>query len=539
MKPAESWAPARKPRLAPFQASSIGVDAAAIVLCAIVAVRRGQDINFDQLSYHYWYAELLVHGDLAQADPALFIGRYLNPLVQVPWYLATNTLPPRWAGGAMGALHGLAFVVARRANSHILGDAPPVAKLVISTLAALFGFTSAMALSELGTSLSDLVVAIPVLLALLVLVRPGAVRRRIILVGLLMGAALGLKLTAAPFVVAMFIALAVRRIPLQVVLVRALTYATATLAGFLITGGWWAVSLARQFGNPMFPFFNNIFRSKLYPNSAFHDDRFTAGLGDALRYPVYLAQGTRRTSEALLRDQRWLLLAGLATCCFAVIVWRRLRGGVEDPQRGLLSREPGDLFAPYAVVAFFTTSWLLWIYSFAISRYLVPLEVAGGILALVLLHRLARAHLAVTASALTLGLILCLNSSIVPNWGHKSWQQTWYGTDAKTFDVLPRGAAVVHYVGNAPLTYLLSTLPSGRKGIVVVHNFFGSQMAERVRQTLASAPEIWVLKDEAGIEPMTLELDLSVNESDCLPVPNHVKPARLCRASIVSASGTR
>src|SRR5690349_3998853 len=77
-------------------------DVLAVVACAAYAARlsRGMDINFDQVSYHYYYSWLLFHGGIDQVDPEPFTNRYVSPLAQLPWYLLDSLLSPRAAAAA-------------------------------------------------------------------------------------------------------------------------------------------------------------------------------------------------------------------------------------------------------------------------------------------------------------------------------------------------------------------------------------------------------------------------------------------------------
>ena len=68
------------------------VDLALIGVCALVAALLGQDANWDQLQYHYWYPWQLFHGGFT--DPDLYGGRFQNPLPQVPFYVLVTYLPP-------------------------------------------------------------------------------------------------------------------------------------------------------------------------------------------------------------------------------------------------------------------------------------------------------------------------------------------------------------------------------------------------------------------------------------------------------------
>src|SRR5271166_1288080 len=68
---------------------------------------RGQDVNFDQLNYHYYSAYAFLHDRLSiDAAPAGLIHSYFNPLPYLPFYLLERSLPPRVVVFLLGAWHG-------------------------------------------------------------------------------------------------------------------------------------------------------------------------------------------------------------------------------------------------------------------------------------------------------------------------------------------------------------------------------------------------------------------------------------------------
>src|SRR5258706_14048593 len=83
--------------------------------------------------------------------------------------------------------------------------------------------------------------------------------------------------------------------------------------------------LWQQFGNPVFPFDNTIFRSPEAPIEAIADPRFMPqNLWDAAAYPFYWVTGNHRSSEDPFRDQRFaialvLFLANAAASLFSKI----------------------------------------------------------------------------------------------------------------------------------------------------------------------------------------------------------------------------
>ena len=86
-------------------------------------------------------------------------------------------------------------------------------------------------------------------------------------------------------------------------------FAAGGAIGVLATGGAWAWMLWEQFGNPLFPFYNTIFRSPEAPIAAIADLRFMPrNIWDAALYPFYWLVGMHPSSEWPFRDPRFAIL---------------------------------------------------------------------------------------------------------------------------------------------------------------------------------------------------------------------------------------
>src|SRR3954470_4254346 len=123
------------------------------LLAGLLSLHMGKSMAWDLLHYHYYngYAFLT---DRLNFDilPAVF-HTFLNPVLDVAFYAAVETLPPRAVGFGLGAIHGvniiLLFHCARLALARWgLGwglDRSPVPNLLPAFLAVTgFGTAAAM-----------------------------------------------------------------------------------------------------------------------------------------------------------------------------------------------------------------------------------------------------------------------------------------------------------------------------------------------------------------------------------------------------------
>jgi hypothetical protein len=353
--------------------SSNKIEAGAIVLAAacagaVYAWFVGAGISWDWRNYHDYSAYAYLTGreniDVAVAG----IQSYFNPLVYVPAYLLQRYLPAPLDGMALGALHGLTLALLFGFARLTLAPAANRWTLAAVTLIAAF---SPMALSEVGTSFADITTAPLIVIGLHVLLR-GEERlpARSLLAGMCFGAAAGLKLTNMVYGVGACAALLFAARPM----VALPCFALGAAAGGLATGGAWAFALWQQFGNPLFPYYNNIFHSPDAPLDSMADLRFLPrNIWDGLAYPFYWLVGDHRSSEGPFRDPRFALAFALIAIGFVL----RLAKRITFTRRDLV------------FTVFFLTSYQVWLQTFSIHRYAIALEILAAPLIVMLLCRLA------------------------------------------------------------------------------------------------------------------------------------------------------
>ena len=91
------------------------------VLFGLLSIGLGQDDNWDLRNYHWYNAYALLNGRL---DLDMAPGQwqsYFNPLIDVPYYLLSTTLPGPLVGFLMGFVHGLNFVLLLAIARQLLG----------------------------------------------------------------------------------------------------------------------------------------------------------------------------------------------------------------------------------------------------------------------------------------------------------------------------------------------------------------------------------------------------------------------------------
>jgi hypothetical protein len=153
-------------------------------------------------------------------------------------------------------------------------------------------------------------------------------------------------------------------------------FAVGGVIGGLTTGGAWSWMLWEQFGNPLFPFYNTVFRSPEAPLEAIADVRFMPhDLWDAVAYPFYWVIGIHRSSEGPFRDPRFAIVFVLFVANAGASLFYNMRVFARRDKQFLL---------------FFAVAYAMWLLAFSIHRYAIVLELVSAPLIVLLLSRLLR-----------------------------------------------------------------------------------------------------------------------------------------------------
>jgi hypothetical protein len=380
----------------------IAIAAGALLAGAIYTWLAGEDTNWDWQNYHEYNVWAVLNGRYhTDAMPAGF-QTYFNPAVYFPVYYLRHLLPQPVGLMIMGAVHGLnlwlVYVLARAVLRNTAGSAAVAASILI----AAFG---PMTLSEVGTSFADILTALPILVAFaLILAADRHEPLRYILAGLLLGAAVGLKLTNVVFALGAAASLLLSARPLLAI--TCLGFGGAL--GALATGGAWSLMLWREMGNPIFPMFNGVFQSKeMAPNNIMDMQFMPKGFCDALAYPFYWLLGDHRSSEYPFRDARFAVAMALALAGIGVRLARRT---------AIFTRRDIQFFVMFGV------SYVVWLKLFSIQRYAIVLELMCGPLIVLLLSRIMTRASAATSNAAVLSVAMVIALWSQPgDWWRRPW----------------------------------------------------------------------------------------------------------------------
>jgi hypothetical protein len=419
----------------------------AIVVCSMLAgalytFAMGEDVNWDWQNYHEYNVWAVLNGRYrVDAVPPGF-QTYFNPIVYFPVYYLRHFLPSPYGLMLIGAIHGLNLALICLFTRVVLRQAASVAAIAAAVVIAAFG---PMTLSEVGTSFSDVLLALPLIGGfLLILAADRSPTANHLLAGLLIGAAVGLKLTNVVYAVGAAAAMLAATRPLKAIVLLGL----GGIAGAALTGGEWCLITWRDTGNPIFPLFNAVFQSREVASINLMDVQFMPrSISDALAYPFYWLVGDHRGAEHPFRDARFAVV----TVLLVLGLFARLaRRSAIFTQRDL------------QLVVLFTVSYLAWLGLFSIQRYAVVLELLCGPLIVLLLVRLgasmrpmspATSSVPLDAMMVTVALAIALWSQPA-DWWRRPWSETY---QPKIADELHQPAT--YFILGKPLAYIAPQLP--------------------------------------------------------------------------------
>jgi hypothetical protein len=368
----------------------------ALVVCTVLAfaiawtLLHGKALHWDAINYHFYLGFAALNDRFAQDFFAAGTPSYINPYAYVPLHLMVSAgFPGALVATVLAAVHGLIFW----ATYELALVASPASsqreRVAFAVLAIVLAAMSPVLLQGLGMTLVDIPLGVLVVagwLAMAVAVRDGSLRW-VVVGAVLGGLAGGLKLSNA------FYALAAGSMVFFVPgdwrhkARTGAVYVGACGVAALLVSAPWGWKLWTAYGNPLFPFLNDIFRSPDFTSAALHYERFRpATLVEFLARPLdLLSTLSRQNTEGRAPDLRFMVLfialGVLAMCALAARV-RNADSDREGPNGA------GRVMAALATA--FVIAWCLWLQTSGNSRYFIPMGCVAAALLAVTLHRAYR-----------------------------------------------------------------------------------------------------------------------------------------------------
>lgn len=500
----------------------------------VLALVFAMDANWDLRNYHYYNAYAFLDGREGYDLLVASIPTFFNPLLDVPFFLAAEAWPARVVGFLLGTVQGLNALPLFGIGYALIAAADPLRRVGVAAGFAVLGLAGAITLSLVGTTFYDNVVTLGPLAALcLVMTRwrdvggapMGCACALALLAGALCGLAAGLKQPAVIYGVGAGAALVVVPASWPRRLTLAATFAVGAAAGVLAGGGWWMWHLWSVLGNPVFPFYNDVFGS---PMALVSDYKKVFYLPESLWarvfFPVAYTLDPAITSDAAFRDHRIL-------ACFVLLPLAALAALARRAAAPLAWPVPARL-----LLVFVAATYVIWIALFGIYRYVLALEMLAPlvILACFSLFPGGRRWRVFGVGAV---ILLVVATARPVDWGRVAWTEKWVHTEAAPLD--RPDETIVLLAGHEPFGFLVPGFPREVRFLRIDGGFttpreqgvgFNTLMRDAIAFHQGPLYILTIPTDRRSPETSTAAYGLAVDWSDCRPVTSTIgwMPYELC-----------
>lgn len=492
----------------------------------------GMDANWDLRNYHWYNAYALLTGrigfDLLPAQMPTFY----NPLLDLPFFLLADRLPARLAGFVWGSIQGVNLSLLFLLASSCLrsGAYSPLARTLIAMALAVMGGLGGGTLGLIGTTFHDNLVSLGVLSAFVVVARglPGLLDGRaapsfgrVAAAGLLAGAAMGAKNPTVIYAVGLCLAfLALPTRPWRR-LWLAFFFGVGVLGGLGVCGGFWMAHLWHDYGNPVFPHMNHLFRSPFaalsdYVNVAF----FPPSRLERIVFPFVFTFAPLTVGEVPWFDLRVLVLFVLVP----VAALAALAGHRFGVRKDWLTDGPATRFLLVAL----SVTYALWVVMFCIYRYLIPLEMLAP-LALVMAVGLLPVARRIRIG-LAVALLALVQVTMQPaDWGRVAWADRWVTVEVPpiadpdhTMVLMAGYWAIAHVIPSFPPRMPFVRIQSNFLQPDSVGNGYLAILKDKVAAHRGPYLMLSTIPDTPGAAKAAALLGLRLDPQSCRTVPNNL-----------------
>jgi hypothetical protein len=515
----------------------------ACVGTGLLSVALGPDNYWDIRFYHLYAPWAYLHDRyLYDVAPAQVQG-FLNPIADFLLYgLISSPLndTPRVVAFVMGVVHGLNAAFGLAIVWQVIRPPGTTERAALQAVAFLMGASGSGFVALTGTSSNDLNSALFILAALLGVLKAAAApnARNAAMAfgagGLAAGLGIALKNTSGIFAPGLgaVVMLAAWR---QRSLGGLVLFGGAATVGFLAIAAHHMLTLWRDFGNPVFPYVNQIFKSPYFEIEAIRDARFvTTNLWELIKFPfTWTRADSYIVIEPIFRDWR-AAIAYVATVAGSLAFaahWLR--------HRHRPAKEAGPTRGLALVFIFVAISYVTWAFGFGYYRYIVPLEMLTGVVTVGALLWLVEAGVPRVVIA-TAVLTLATATTVYPDWGRRPYGDRYVDVRVPR---LPTDSIVL-VASKAPVSYFIPFAQLDAQYVGLENHYFWLSQhnklvaeAERVMR-LPGRPK-FVLDDGTGgpeqLNDLLGHFGLRLSGAPCLPIESNLPGNKLSLCEAVES----
>ena len=404
--------------------------------CAVLAIAcnyvLGKDMAWDTLNYHLYAGFSALNDRFGQDYFAAGPLSYLNPLAYIPFYAMIRAgLPALVICSILAAVHSIILWLAFELGISVCPSEDDRTRVLAGCCAAALAFMNPILMQEIGSCFADVTTAELALGGWLLLA--SAVRSprtsRVICAGLILGAASSLKLSNALHAESAFAMLLFLPVSWRGRIRQGILYGASLGIGFAVVAAPWSYRLEAAFGNPLFPLFNNVFRSPEFTTEPMIHHRFIPdSLAEALWRPFAMVDPVRMVHEELSApDSRYAILVVLVILAVLRWVWVRFGRKSSPAPRSAQSHDSGRVLL--ALGCGFGMDWILWLHISGNGRYFLAMACVAAAVLVGLLFKLFESRPKVrnyVLMAIFVSQAIQLYMGAEYRWNGMPWGGQWF-----------------------------------------------------------------------------------------------------------------
>jgi hypothetical protein len=430
-----------------------------IVGFAWQALRLGQDINSDLFNYHFYNPFAFFNSRIGHDIAPAGFQTYLSPVGDFPLYIFTKFVGLNGCALLLGALQGLSLFFLYFTGLELFKRQEINDRVVLAVSCSLCGLLGPMQISEIGSSVNDALLSVPIVVGTYLFIRTPLIPRRFLRAGFFYGVGAGLKLIFAPYLLgAFFVGLWRSKSNFKLIVQFGISF----IVGYLFINGFWTVILMRHFHSPIFPLYNTLFHSPYFVNADFHDDRWIPkSLFEIFKLPWDIGNGAAKNIELGYRDVRYCVLV-----VFVLLYW------IKRWISYISFRQIQQATSFTWLSLFFLISACVWFKAFGYQRYAIPLEMFAPFLTGYCIQELFPGRLKTLGINLNTALMVMIISAVhAPEWGHVGWGSKLCELSSEQYRRFENATVLV---SNAqPYSFVIPSFPASTKFIDVDNGLIG------------------------------------------------------------------
>ncbi len=443
---------------------------------------------------------------------------YLDPILNTMYYVLISQFSPWVLGFVVGAFQGLNCILVYYISGYVVTEEPTITRRGIQVAICIVAVMGPDFISELGNTMGDTLLSVLVLGGLLLICRflgspsPRHIKPWHLLIagGVLIGIASGLKFTNGVYALGLLLGAGLLYGRLRTPRLRELSVLVfcGLVIGFVLADGWYAVLLLSHFGNPVFPFFNNIFHSSAASFGSFSNETYLPRTpAEWLFFPFFFSLG-QKLMEIPLRNYSFSAIYLLVTVLALKSLMGRRRGSIVPS---------GNYEIETLLISWFVISFIIWEVAFSYYRYLAPLEVMAPLVIYIVIRRLEWTPRAGILLVVYAFLIISMVSS-PGGWGRGAWSGSYFGVNTKLLrDTITRQHSLILLAPNKPEGFVVPFLPNDATAALVENVVLPSNWSEILRHKIASSNAVYLIAspDAVTVTMYKMSLGVVVETSGC------------------------